>query len=86
MRSFHGYAYFVRALRSVPDPPLHRSLKRGAITLEEAQELVDCVWLRFNDRTQIVRDISSSQAPASNPTGCPGQAGDNNRACGRRRA
>lgn len=36
-------------------PFLQRDLAAGAITLERAQELIDCVWLRFNDRGQICR-------------------------------
>ena len=38
------------------EPFLSADLDAGAITLEEAQELVDCLWLRFNDRAQIERD------------------------------
>ncbi|NQW16905.1 MAG: hypothetical protein HQ478_05400 [Chloroflexi bacterium] len=38
-------------------PALKRDLDSNAITLEAAQELVDCLWLRFNDRAQIDRDI-----------------------------
>ena len=46
-------------------PTLRQDLDRGDITLAQAQELVDCVWLRFNDRGQICRenfyeDVSSS--------------------------
>ena len=37
-------------------PYLERDLARGAITPAAAQELVDCLWLRFNDRAQICRD------------------------------
>ncbi len=37
-------------------PALQRDLNNDAITLEQAQELVDCMWLRFNDRAQIDRD------------------------------
>lgn len=37
-------------------PFLAHDLKSGHITLEQAQELVDCLWLRFNDRVQIIRD------------------------------
>jgi formate C-acetyltransferase len=37
-------------------PSLKRELENDVITLEEAQELVDCLWLRFNDRGQIDRD------------------------------
>lgn len=37
-------------------PALKRDLDNDAITLEAAQELVDCMWLRFNDRAQIDRD------------------------------
>ena len=43
------------------DQYLYRALKHdletGAITLEAAQEIVDCLWLRFNDRGQIDRDV-----------------------------
>lgn len=38
-------------------PALKRDLASNAITLEAAQELVDCLWLRFNDRAQIDRDV-----------------------------
>jgi formate C-acetyltransferase len=31
-------------------------LDEDTITLEKAQELVDCLWLRFNDRARIVRE------------------------------
>ena len=37
-------------------PFLKRELDAGTITLKEAQELVDCLWLRFNDRLQICRE------------------------------
>jgi formate C-acetyltransferase len=37
-------------------PFLEHDLTAGRITLEQAQELVDCLWLRFNDRVQIIRD------------------------------
>jgi pyruvate-formate lyase len=37
-------------------PTLQRDLAAGTITLDAAQELVDCLWLRFNDRAQIVRE------------------------------
>ncbi len=37
-------------------PTLQRDLAAGTITLEAAQELVDCLWIRFNDRAQIVRE------------------------------
>ncbi len=33
-------------------PFLKQDLESGALTLEEAQELVDCLWLKFNDRLQ----------------------------------
>ncbi|MEE9510158.1 MAG: pyruvate formate lyase family protein [Candidatus Bathyarchaeia archaeon] len=37
-------------------PTLKRELDEGMITLEEAQEFIDCLWLRFNDRAQILRE------------------------------
>ncbi|KKT71659.1 MAG: Formate acetyltransferase 2, partial [Candidatus Collierbacteria bacterium GW2011_GWB1_44_6] len=37
-------------------PSLRRDLEMGSVTIDEAQELVDCLWLRFNDRCQIVRE------------------------------
>jgi len=37
-------------------PALKRELDEGMITLEEAQEFIDCLWLRFNDRAQIIRE------------------------------
>jgi formate C-acetyltransferase len=35
---------------------LRHQLDADTITLEQAQELVDCLWLRFNDRGQICRE------------------------------
>ncbi len=37
-------------------PPLKKELDAGTITLPEAQELIDSLWLRFNDRGQICRE------------------------------
>jgi len=37
-------------------PHLKRELDEGEITLEGAQEVIDCLWLRFNDRAQICRE------------------------------
>jgi len=37
-------------------PALRNEIEQGAITLREAQEICDCLWLRFNDRIQTVRD------------------------------
>lgn len=37
-------------------PALVSDLEAGTITLDEAQELVDCLFLRFNDRAQICRE------------------------------
>jgi len=37
-------------------PALKRELNAGTITLDEAQELIDCLWIRFNDRAQICRE------------------------------
>jgi formate C-acetyltransferase len=36
--------------------PLKADLDAGRISLCEAQELIDCLWLRFNDRAQICRE------------------------------
>ena len=53
-------------------PMLRTELDAGAITLEEAQEIIDCVWLRFNDRGQIIREnfyeeeAEEQGGPASN--------------------
>jgi formate C-acetyltransferase len=41
-------------------PALQSDLEQGTLTLEEAQEIVDCLWLRFNDRAQICRENFSS--------------------------
>ncbi len=59
-------------------PALRRSLESGAVTLEQAQEIVDCVWLRFNDRGQIVRENFYKPSPAQ-PTqpDAPAQARNN---------
>ncbi|MEW6749683.1 MAG: pyruvate formate lyase family protein [Candidatus Latescibacterota bacterium] len=32
-------------------PPLRRDLERGALTLDQAQEIVDCLWCKFAERT-----------------------------------
>jgi len=37
-------------------PYFKGDLVEGRITLEEAQEIIDCLWLRFNDRAQIIRE------------------------------
>lgn len=37
-------------------PSLRADLDAGRITLAEAQELIDSLWLRFNDRAQICRE------------------------------
>ena len=37
-------------------PQLEKDLDEGRVTLAEAQELVDSLWLRFNDRAQICRE------------------------------
>ncbi len=37
-------------------PALKRELDAGTITLDEAQEFIDCLWVRFNDRAQICRE------------------------------
>lgn len=37
-------------------PALQADLEAGSLTLAQAQEFVDCVWLRFNDRGQICRE------------------------------
>ncbi|TVQ25533.1 MAG: hypothetical protein EA382_06845 [Spirochaetaceae bacterium] len=37
-------------------PYLHADLEAGAITPARAQEIVDALWIRFNDRAQIRRE------------------------------
>jgi choline trimethylamine-lyase len=37
-------------------PFLKADLEANRISIERAQELVDCLWLRFNDRGQILRE------------------------------
>ncbi len=37
-------------------PFLKHDLDTDAISIEKAQELIDCLWLKFNDRGQICRD------------------------------
>ena len=44
-------------------PALRKELDQGTITLQQAQELVDCVWLRFNDRGQICRENFYTESP-----------------------
>jgi formate C-acetyltransferase len=40
-------------------PFLEQDLENGAITLEEAQELVDLLWLKFSERHQLFKNIES---------------------------
>ena len=42
-------------------PAFKNQMDEGTITLSEAQELVDCLWLRFNDRAQICRENFASE-------------------------
>jgi len=35
---------------------LKRDLDSGRLTLDQAQELVDCLWLKFNERVQILEE------------------------------
>ena len=37
-------------------PVFKKELDAGAITLNDTQELIDCLWVRFNDRAQICRE------------------------------
>jgi choline trimethylamine-lyase len=37
-------------------PFMESDLAAGVLTLEAAQELVDCLWIKFNDRAQILRE------------------------------
>lgn len=37
-------------------PAMENELASGTLTLESAQELVDCLWIKFNDRAQILRE------------------------------
>jgi formate C-acetyltransferase len=48
-------------------PALRDGLATGAITLDQAQEIVDCVWIRFNDRGQICRENFYIAADAAEP-------------------
>ena len=48
-------------------PYLRRDLESHAITLEEAQELVDCLWLKFNDRLQAFELARQNAYPPSAP-------------------
>jgi formate C-acetyltransferase len=49
-------------------PFLEADLDAGRITPEQAQELVDCLWIKFNDRMQIVRENFADQYK-THPTG-----------------
>jgi formate C-acetyltransferase len=46
-------------------PAYARERAAGALTLRDAQELVDCLWLRFCDRTQVNREtfVFQEQTP-----------------------
>ena len=41
-------------------PYLVEDLKRGTITLEKAQELMDCIWVKLNDLNKV-RDAASAE-------------------------
>lgn len=41
-------------------PYFKKDLDRGAITLEEAQELMDCIWVKLNDLNKV-RDCVSAE-------------------------
>ena len=43
-------------MTSTAAPALENDLAAGTLTLESAQELVDCLWIKFNDRAQILRE------------------------------
>lgn len=47
-------------------PYLAADLEAGRLSIEDAQELVDCLWLRFNDRAQICRENFYDFAVARN--------------------
>jgi len=38
-------------------PFLKKELNKGEVALEKAQEVIDCLWLCFNDRAQICREF-----------------------------
>ncbi len=40
-------------------PYLKRDLENGVITIVEAQELIDCLWLKFNERLQAFEIIGT---------------------------
>ena len=43
-------------------PYFRKDYEGRATTLEEAQELIDCLWIRFNDRAQICRENFAEEA------------------------
>ncbi len=43
-------------------PLLERDLAQKSLTVAEAQEMVDCLWIKFNDRAQINRENFSARA------------------------
>ena len=49
-------------------PFFKREYDNGTITLDEAQEIIDCLWLRFNDRAQICRENFAPDAIESAKT------------------
>ena len=52
-------------------PRLQADLANGSLSLDQAQELIDCVWIRFNDRGQICREnfFAAEEAEAEAPNG-----------------
>ncbi len=42
-------------------PFLENDLAQGILTADGAQELVDCLWIKFNDRAQILRENYAGQ-------------------------
>ena len=49
-------------------PYLEADLAAGRLTIERAQELVDCLWIKFNDRMQVVRE-NFADLNKTHPTG-----------------
>lgn len=60
-------------------PFLKADLETGRTTIEKAQELVDCLWMRFNDRGQILREnyyntVALGKKNSSGNTARPGES------------
>jgi len=49
-------------------PPLKRDLDNGAVSLDEAQEIVDCLWFKFEEKTAYGTTVGGQLRDGSDAT------------------